>query len=287
MTEKFENNKVSKDESIENEIREHIKKNSSLDKNHLNEWQRVEINIAILGDDESNLTRKFLIKKLIGSYESQTGKQNIEMTDVISKPTLTKPETFAHSNNDKFQVWDMGTLNEFDTETLNSILSNKDFETQLKNYDFFILLTKQSEKLTENENLFADKVESLNKKIYFVKSIEKNKDTVETLLEEKNEKKTLVSTNKSSKLSEKKSVYLLSCDDSKINCQFIKLNEDILKDLENNHKLVTYILTIEPFSHEIIHKKTEILRTRAYQIAILSSIFGYFLPLPGLTIGLT
>ena len=279
MTEKFENNNINKDDLIETEIKEHIKKNKHLDKNHLTEWKRVDINIAIVGDDKSNLTRKLLINKMIGSYQTQTGKHDIEMVDVTMKPTLTKPESFAHSNNDKFQVWDLGTINDLDKETLNSILSNKDFENELEKYDFFILLTKQSENLTENENLFADKIESLKKKIYFVKSIE-DKNIQEAKIDEKED----VKTNETNPSDNKKPVYLLACDDSKINCQFIKLNDDILKDLEKNEKLVTYVLTIEPLSHQIIYKKTEILRTRAYQIAILSSIFGYFLPLPGLTI---
>lgn len=255
-------------ETIENEIKEHLAKHKNiLDKSCLNDWKNTEINVAVLGEDDET-SQKFLVENLIGFYEKQVEKAN------NAKASLENPQCFVHSNNTKFHIWDLGSVNiedyyivdmqniMKDSNSLYEILSSKNFENQLNKYDFFVLLTKSPNGLTNNEQMFGNKVISLNKKIYFVNT-NRNKVINENKIHPCND------------------IYVISQDFN----QFIKLNQDILDDLIKNEKLATsYILTIEPSSHEIILKKTEVLKNRAYQIAIISSIFGYFLPLPSLKI---
>lgn len=145
------------------------------------------------------------------------------------------------ANNFNVQIWNIRREEDFDS-------------VDVDKYDVFLLIRSGS--FTATDYKLADMIESRGKKCLLVDVADK----------------------RSIEPTDKWVILVQSNDDDDIG----RLNLEICKalELESPEKGTAYALTIKPISKDVIEKKTEILRSRAQEIALMSTLFGNMFAMP-------
>lgn len=239
--------------------------------NHLTEWKSAQINIGILGP--SSLQKQSFIKTLTND--------NYTISEVVNDEsdyefiTAVEPLGHVHASNKNIIFWEM-------PESLN--LSKNEYidQVELSRYDLLLICQCDSKAFDENDLWLAEFVRSKGIPVFFVKYHYDGKIV--------NESQTVVDT--IDRL-EFQIVEKINDEFKEINaephenhytvpsCQQLpthdlpKLIIDLVHSLEGV-KSETLLLTIEPCSADIIHKKYELLKSKTYHSAMVSVLCGIF-----------
>ena len=248
-------------------------------KEDLENWRKTSLNIAISGATTND---KY---KFINNF---CGRDIIDLNDCdeFSIVAPCKPTPYFHLNNQNVVVWDLPEC----------FFTNKsDYLNYLKidNYDLFLIF--HSNNCYQIDLWLAKELLALNKRVFFIKNyscfvqsadeanliesirVEIKGEEIEQEEDEDEQKED------QEEVINESNVYVVSPNKQDRNkLDFNKLNLDILDSL-NQDKAETMTLTVEPFSKEIVDKKLEILKSKTFYSALVSSVLGTF-TVPGLQI---
>ena len=241
-------------------------------KKDLENWRQTSLNIAITGAT-CNDKYKFI--------NNITGTNIIDLKDFEDYNIVapSKPTPYYHSNNVNVIVWDLPECFYQNKSDYFKLLN-------IENYDLFLIF--HSNTCDQIDLWLARELINLKKRVFFIKNYSnfvqsaEECNLVETIRVEMKDEQDEEPFEEEDLINDD-NVYTISpngMDRNKLD--FNKLNIDMLNSL-NNDKRETMALTVEPFSKEIVDKKLEILKSKTFYSALVSSVLGTF-TVPGLQI---
>jgi hypothetical protein len=214
-------------------------------KEDLQKWQDLKFNLGVIGD-ASQLKNKFLNRLAGIGFDNEIDSNQKSSDSQIAFKT--------HSFNSSFFLWDLNTAEK-----------SKSFDQDLGKYDVFVLFREAD--FTQDDFSLVKEFENLNKKVYLVKF-----EDIKTEPESKNV----------SEVNKNKNIYIFTSVDYKDSLS--KLYLDIFQNLPDEEKKQAFMFSIEPISHEIIQSKSRLLAKRTHNVALVSTLFGKLVSLPGLSL---
>ncbi|CAB4026889.1 interferon-inducible GTPase 5-like, partial [Paramuricea clavata] len=242
----------------------------------LERWKNVEIHIGITGD--SGVGKSSFINTIRGLGDNDENAAKAGVTQ-----TTSEAANYHHPTNNKIEFWDLpgiGTPDYPDLETY----CNK---VGLEKYDTFLILT--AVRFTKNDLLLAEKVKSMGKAFFFVRTkidvdvhSERRKDgfNEEEMLNDIRQDclKNLKGFGVSDEI-----VFLISNHDP-AKWDFDRLTQAILDGLPLRLKesLTLSLNSLTTLSKDLLKRKAEILRGRIWMAAAASGV-GAVVPVPELS----
>ncbi|XP_015768740.1 PREDICTED: interferon-inducible GTPase 1-like [Acropora digitifera] len=244
----------------------------------LKRWREVTVNIAITGNSGSG--KSSFINAIRELHEDDDGAAPVDVEECTKEPTA-----YDHPTNSKIKFWDLpgiGTNNYPDMETYVQ-------KVQLERYHAFLIFT--ASRFTKNDSLLAEKIRSMRKSFFFVRSKIDSDVNSESRKRSFNEEATLMkvrsncSQNLGGLLSNQEDIFLISNHEPD-KWDFVRLTQAILDALDRfQRETLTLSLgkAITRFSTEILQRKVNVLKGRIWKVAAVSAA-GAMHPLPGLSV---
>jgi len=231
------------------------------------QWVDVPIHVAVFGS--SGAGKSSFINVIRGLKE--TDKNGAELN--IGQTTI-EPIPYSHPNKHYLKFWDLPQLG--------SRAFSKDIylkNANIDKYDYFLIFTKS--KFTADDFWFANQLQTMNKKFYFVcthMDLVIDKALKEHLNEDQREVKIRVLTAirdrllKSVKEEKIKAdyIYLITTSDVR-KYDFPRLAHRLVIDLQDR-KWEAMALTLKVFAEDVIKQKRRALQKRVWIIALLSGL---------------
>ncbi len=241
----------------------------------LDAWKRVPLNIAVTGN--GGVGKSTFINTVRSLKPTDEGAAKVDVTESTIEVT-----EYAHPDHDNFKLSDLPGVGTpaFPKE---KYLKKVGFEK----FDFFLIFC--SSRFTENDLRLAEEISKEKKHFYFIRTkvdVDVNNDK-EDYSDTHNEEALLsrLASDCQTKLEEgglgrKNAIFLISTKLKDIRrWDFPALYKKLIESIPEI-KREALILSLQCNSKEIINKKCEILRSRAWRVAALSAMFGA-IPVPG------
>ena len=162
-------------------------------------------------------------------------------------------------------------------------------KVQLERYHAFLIFT--ASRFTKNDSLLAEKIRSMRKSFFFVRSKIDSDVNSESRKRSFNEEATLMkvrsncSQNLGGLVSNQEDIFLIS-NHKPDKWDFVRLTQAIIDALDRfQRETLTLSLgkAITRFSTEILQRKVNVLKRRIWKVAAVSAA-GAFLPIPGFSV---
>jgi len=245
-------------------------------KDKLESWQEVEINIAIIGD--SGTGKSSFVNSIRGLPDSDVNAAKVDVIECTSEPAA-----YNLQNCRKTKFWDLpglGTPKYPDLETYCK-------KVKLEKFHAFLLFT--ANRFTENDLKLAQKVRSIGKKFFFVRT--KTDENVQAELRKKsfNENAMLKKIrrnclqNLGDLLRNEQDIFLISNHYS-AKWDFARLTAAILDVLPTHQResLTLSLGILTSLSTIILKRKVEVLKGRIWMVAAASAAAA-LVPVPGVS----
>ncbi|KXJ25281.1 interferon-inducible GTPase 5 [Exaiptasia diaphana] len=266
------------------EVQEYVSENglSNIEqffKEKLEGWQDVEVNIGVTGDSGTGKSSFINAIRELDDDDEQAAKVGVTETTM-------EPKCYDHPSNPKIKFYDLPGIGTPNFPDLDSYCR----ETNLEQYHTFLIFT--STRFTKNDLILAQKIRSLKKKFFFVRTKIDDNVRAERRKKSFNERAMLekirsdCAENLSDLLEKRQDVFLISNHDPS-KWDFDRLTNAILDVLPTRQKeamsLTLGVLTT--LSKDLLKRKVKVLQGRMWMIAGASAA-GAIVPIPGLSIAL-
>ena len=199
----------------------------------------------------------------------------------------TEPTPYDHPTNSNIKFWDLPGIGTPDYPDLETYVE----KVQLEKYDAFLILT--ATRFTNNDLLLAEKIRSMQKGFFFVRTnIDHNVENEKKKKKQSYDEKAMLtkirsncSKNLGDLLSDEKDVFLISNHEPG-KWDFARLAQAILDALPKyQRQSLTLSLgnAITRSSKEIFQRKVDALKGRIWWVATASAT-GALVPIPGLSV---
>ena len=198
--------------------------------------------------------------------------------------TTIEPASFPHPTNSKIKFWDLpgiGTPNYPDLKTYCE-------KVMLEKYDTFLIFT--AGRFTENDLKLAEKIRSVEKKFFFIRT--KIDDNVRAEKRKRNfDEESMLnkirrdcSKNLVDLVEDIRDIFLIS-NHHPVKWDFLRLTEAIIDVLpvRQRESLILSLGIVKSLSTEILQRKIEVLKSRMWMVAS-ASFAAAIVPVPGLSI---
>ena len=199
--------------------------------------------------------------------------------------TTIEPASFPHPTNSKIKFWDLpgiGTPNYPDLKTYCE-------KVMLEKYDTFLIFT--AGRFTENDLKLAEKIRSVEKKFFFIRT--KIDDNVRAEKRKRNfDEESMLnkirrdcSKNLVDLVEDIREIFLISNHETD-KWDFVRLTEAIIDVLpvRQRESLTLSLGIVKSLSTKILGRKIEVLKSRMWMVATMASFSTLTVPLPGLSI---
>ncbi|XP_029188149.2 interferon-inducible GTPase 5-like isoform X1 [Acropora millepora] len=219
----------------------------------LESWREEEVNVAITGDSGSG--KSSFINAIRELHEDDDGAAPVDVDECTREPTA-----YDHPTNSNIKFWDLpgiGTPNYPDMETYVQ-------KVQLEKYHTFLIFT--SNRFTRNDLLLAEKIRSMKKSFFFVRTKIDDEYRAQSRKRSFNEEAMLMEIrrdfveNIGDLLSNEEEVFLISNHEID-KWDFVRLTQAIL----SLGKAITRS------SAEIFQRKVNVLKGRIWKVAAVSA----------------
>ncbi|XP_029207128.2 interferon-inducible GTPase 1-like [Acropora millepora] len=244
----------------------------------LERWREVEVNLAITGDSGSG--KSSFINAIRELYEDDDGAAPVDVTECTREPT-----PYDHPTSSNIKFWDLpgiGTPNYPDMETYVQ-------KVQLEKYHTFLIFT--ATRFTTNDLLLAEKIRSMKKSFFFIRTKIDESVRAESRKRSFNEEAMLMkirrdcAENLGDLLSNEEDIFLISNHEVD-KWDFVRLTQAILDALSRyQRESLTLSLgkAITRSSAEIFQRKVNVLKERIWMVSTASAAAA-MVPLPGLSL---
>lgn len=270
--------------------------------NHLTEWKSTKLNIGVLG--ATSLQKHVFIQTLSGTVNHDNKPSNKDNSGALEEVdsdyqfvTPVEPIGHVHATNSNVIFWEMPESINLDRNEYIDLI-------QLERYDLLLICQCESREYEENDLYIADLVKSKGIPVFFVKFHCKDMSVKEqatsevefidryliniiTILDYLNRIYGFFFSRLEFQIIEKinnefmeinsepyKNHYVVSAE-CHVRFDLNKLMLDLVQSL-NATKSETLIFSVEPFSRDLIEKKNEVLKSKTYHSAVVSTLCGIF-----------
>ncbi|KXJ25236.1 interferon-inducible GTPase 5 isoform X1 [Exaiptasia diaphana] len=264
------------------EVEEYVSENgiSNIDeffKEKLEGWQDVEVNIGVTGDSGTGKSSFINTIRELDDDDDQAAKVGVTETTM-------EPKCYDHPSNPKIKFYDLPGIGTPKFPDLDSYCR----ETNLEKYHTFLIFT--SSRFTKNDLILAQKIRSLEKKFFFVRTKIDDNVRAERRKKSFNEAAMLekirddCSENLSHLIEKSQDVFLISNHDPS-KWDFDRLTNAILDVLPTRQKeaMTMTLGVLTTLSKDLLKRKVKVLQGRMWMIAGASAA-GALVPIPGLSI---
>ncbi|CAB4024039.1 interferon-inducible GTPase 5-like [Paramuricea clavata] len=253
-----------------------ISGNEEFIKTKLGRWKDVEINIGIIGN--YGVGKSSFINAIRGLRDDDNGAAETGVTETANVATV-----YHHPTNNKIKFWNLPSIGtpDYPTDTYSD-------KVGLEKYDTFLILA--AGRFTINDLLLAEKVKSMKKSFFFVRTKIDQDVQHERRKARFNEEAMLNDIREDclknlERFEAGDEVVFLISNHYPAKWDFARLTQAILDVLPQHQKesLTLSLDLLTSHSKDILKRKVEILRGRIWMVAAASAAAAV-IPLPGLSI---